>query len=108
MKYLPIAALAFGLLGAIAAPPFARPAFAGESVEVSNLAPATVLMISPSGKVSSMKMTDMKMMDMAAKEGTLLTGNVMLVMTEGKLYLLHDKMMPDGKMLSEFLFSAVR
>ncbi|MDR3529010.1 MAG: hypothetical protein P4L90_00430 [Rhodopila sp.] len=107
MKYLSIAALGLGLLGAVAAP-IARPALAGEGVEFANLAPSTVLMISPSGKVSSMKMTDMKRMDMAAKEGTLLTGSVMLVMTEGKLYLIQDKMMPDGKMLSEFFFSAVR
>ena len=82
-------------------------AFAGESVEVSNLAPSTILMISPTGKVSSMKMTDKMMMDMAMKEGTPLTGSVMLLMTDGKLYLMQDKMMPNGKMLSEFIFSPV-
>ena len=108
MKLLRTAALGLSLFGAAAIVPFAPAARAGESVEVSNLAPSTILMISPTGKVSSMKMTDKMMMDMTMKEGTPLTGSVMLVMTDGKLYLLQDKMMPDGKMLSEFMFSAVR
>ena len=109
MKLLRTAALGLGLFGAASLAPaaFAPTAFAGESVEVSNLAPSTILMISPTGKVSSMKMTDKMMMDMAMKEGTPLTGNVMLLMTDGKLYLMQDKMMPNGKMLSEFIFSPV-
>ena len=107
MKFLRTAALGLGLFGAAAIAPFIPTAFAGESVEVSNLAPSTILMISPTGKVSSMKMTDKMMMDMAMKEGTPLTGNVMLLMTDGKLYLMQDKMMPNGKMLSEVIFSPV-
>ena len=107
MKLLRTAALGLGLFATAAAIPFVPPALAGESVEVSNLAPSTILMISPTGKVSSMKMTDKMMMDMAMKEGTPLTGSIMLVMNQGKLYLLQDKMMPNGKMLSEFMFSPV-
>ena len=107
MKLLRTAALGLGLFGAAAIAPLIPAAFAGESVEVSNLAPSTILMISPTGKVSSMKMTDKMMMDMAMKEGTPLTGSVMLLMTDGKLYLMQDKMMPNGKMLSEFIFSPV-
>jgi hypothetical protein len=80
---------------------FALPAFAQGGAEGTMFTNDTVLMVTPSGQIMRRQMTDAAMSEMMIKEATPMTAGTMIMMHGGKMYMLPDKKMSDGKMISE-------
>ena len=60
------------------------------------------VMVMPDGKMASMKTMDDKMMSMMKdKAKPLDKAMIMMMGTDGKMYMMEDTMMPDGKMASD-------
>ena len=66
----------------------------------------TVMMFMPDGRMVTRKMTDQAMITSMVQKGKPLTAGQILVMSGGKVYIVDDSKMPDGKMISEILMSA--
>ena len=67
-----------------------------------------VMMMMPDGKVVTMPMTDQKMMnesmDMMKKMSKPMTSPMMVMMgTDGRMYIAEDMKMSDGKMMSDMM-----
>jgi hypothetical protein len=97
MGYFKHAIIGLALAGALAAPAFA----AGEGGEGFRITEGTIVLTTPSGMVTQKKVTDAAMADTFMKEGTPLGAGVMIMMHGGKLYIMNDKKMPDGRMFSD-------
>lgn len=61
-----------------------------------------MLMVTPDGKVQAVK-PDAGMNTMMSKEGKMLPGSMMMKMEGGKMKMMQDMKMPDGKMMSEHM-----
>jgi hypothetical protein len=60
------------------------------------------IMVMPDGKMASMKAMDEKMMSMMKDKAKPMDKAVIMMMgTDGKMYMMEDTMMPDGKMASD-------
>lgn len=78
----------------------AGPAFAqAEGVMHDN----TVIFIAKNGRMTTMATVDKAMMDTIVREGKVVSNSMIFVMAGGKLYMIEDHKMADGKMLSEHL-----
>ena len=93
---LATAALAGGVTLAMAAPSFAdmgdHPLKQGE-----------ITVYSTSGAVTQMQVNDKAMLDEITKDATVLDDHTMVVMNNGKLYLVKDHKMANGKTVSEVI-----
>ena len=92
------------ILALAAACALASPAFA--QGEGSTLRDNSVMIVMPNGHMTTRAMTDRTMLDAMVQKGKPLTAGQMLVMSGGKLYIVEDYKMPDGKMMSDILMSA--
>jgi hypothetical protein len=96
-KMKQIKRLMFALVAMLA---LTGPAFAqAEGVMRDN----TVMFVAKNGKTTTMATLDKAMMDTVVKEGKLVSNSMIFVMAGGKLYMIEDRKMADGKMLSEHL-----
>ncbi len=62
-----------------------------------------MMVVMPDGRTSTMQMSDKMMSDMMMKEGKPMTGAHMMMMSGGKMYMMEDKKMADGKMMSDMM-----
>ncbi len=99
MQFFKQAIASLALMGALASPAFA------EGQARSALTENTMLMTTPSGEVVQMNITDPAMKDLMMKDAMPMTDHVMMMMHGGKMYMVHDKKMPDGKMLSDMMMT---
>jgi hypothetical protein len=81
----------------------ASPAFAQGGAEGAMFSEGTVLMVTPSGQIMRRQVTDAAMVNMMTSDATPMTAGTMIMMHGGKMYVVHDKKMSDGKMISEKL-----
>jgi hypothetical protein len=63
------------------------------------------MMVAPSGEVLEKQKADIAFLSMATKDVLPVPPGTMLVMHGGKLYVITDKKMADGHMMSEMAFS---
>ena len=61
----------------------------------------TVIMIAPNGSVVQRTITDRSMMNMMMQGATPLRPGTMVMVHNGKMYMIPDKKMSNGRMLSE-------
>ena len=61
----------------------------------------TVLMVSPDGSVVQKRVTDRAMMDTMMRGATPMRPGTMVMVHGGKMYMIPDKKMSNGRMLSE-------
>jgi hypothetical protein len=80
---------------------FATPVFAQGGAEGTMFTNDTVLIVTPSGQIMRRQMVDAAMSEMMIKDATPMTAGTMIMMHGGKMYMVSDKKMPDGKMISE-------
>ena len=66
----------------------------------------SIMIVMPDGRTTMRTMTDMAMLDSMVQKGRPIAAGQVLVMRSGKLYLVEDSKMADGKMLTEILMSA--
>ena len=93
------AVFGFALLCSLASPAFAQ----GIPQVLTDLKEGTVLMVSPTGKVTIMQPNNKEAADMMMKEATKMTTGMMIMMHGGQMYSVHDKKMPNGKMMSDMM-----
>lgn len=63
-----------------------------------------MMMIMPDGRMSTMQPIDNKMMsDMMMNHGKPMTTTHIMMMRDGKVHMMEDKKMSDGKMMSEHM-----
>ena len=86
----------FATLAAIA---FAAPAFA---VGEGEIAPGTGMVVDQNGKMFNHAMPD-SLRESAMKNGKLVTGTQMFMNHGGKMYMIEDHKMPDGRMMSDHM-----
>jgi hypothetical protein len=78
---------------------FAMPAVAQEEMMMEENRP---MMISPTGEMMMMtESMDESMMKMAMKNATAVEDGTLFFMSDGKLYMMEDMKMENGKMMSE-------
>ena len=64
------------------------------------------MMVMPDGKMATMKTMDDKMMSMMKGQAKPMDKAVIMMMgSDGKMYMMEDAKMPDGKMMSESMMS---
>jgi hypothetical protein len=61
----------------------------------------TVLMVSPEGSVVQKRVTDRAMMDTMMRGATPMRPGTMVMVHNGKMYMISDRKMSNGRMLSE-------
>ena len=88
----------FALLAAFA---MAAPAHA--QMENEKLGNNTYFVVMPDGRTVKMEAKDKMTMDMMMKEGKPVAAGQIFFMSGGKLYMMEDKKMSDGKMLFEHI-----
>lgn len=88
----------FALLAAVA---FTAPAFA--QMEGVAMRDSSMMMVGKDGRMTTIEMKDKAMMEMVMKEGKVVSGSQIFVMSGGKMYMLEDHKMPDGRMLSQHM-----
>lgn len=71
----------------------------------SDLRDLSVMFVMPDGRMMMRTMTDRAMVDALVQRGKPLAAGQALVMRGGKVYIVDDYKMADGKMLSEILMS---
>jgi hypothetical protein len=67
-------------------------------LSVPALAQDKMMVISPSGQMSSMKMPDKAMMDMMMQHATPVSPDMAIVVWGAKTYMIKNEKMPDGRM----------
>jgi hypothetical protein len=89
------------LLATIAVCALSLPALADEMGMKAN----EMMMMGPDGKMSTMEMSDPKMAkemgEMMEKHGKPVSHNMMMMMYDGKMYMMQDMKMSNGKMMSD-------
>ena len=97
MEFFRRAIMGLALAGALAAP-----AIAAEGGEGSwKLTDSMVILTMPNGAVTQKKVTDASTSAMLMKEAKPLAAGVMIMMHDGRVYMITDTKMANGKMLSE-------
>jgi hypothetical protein len=77
------------------------PAFAQGGAEGTTFADETVMMVRPSGQIVRRQVADAAMSEMMMKDARPMAVDTILMMHGGKMYVVTDKRMSDGKMISE-------
>ena len=95
MSYLKQTIASLVVLGA-----FAGGALAADGRDVRE---NTIVLTNPNGRMVEMQMTDKAMQEMMLKDAMPMTAGVMMMMHGGKMYMVSDRKMPNGKMLSEMV-----
>lgn len=93
------AVMSLACVGALVSPAFAQGDLGGLPSYTDDL----VTMTSPTGTVIQKRMTDRAMMDMMVKEAAPMEAGTVMMMHNGKMYMMKDHKMPNGKMMSEIL-----
>jgi hypothetical protein len=62
-----------------------------------------MMMVSPDGQMHRMDAPDKMMSDMMMKSGKPMSGNMMMIMHNGKMMTMHDMKMKDGHMMSDMM-----
>ena len=83
----------------VAACAFTAPAFAEDMM----MKDGTMMMVMPDGKMMNMPASDKTMSDMMMKDGKVMSGTHIMMMSGGKMYMMDDKKMSDGKMMSDHM-----
>ena len=80
----------------------AATAFGAAAMDNMMMDKGMTIMVMPDGKMASMKTMDDKMMSMMKdKAKPMDKAMIMMMGTDGKMYMMEDTMMPDGKMASD-------
>ena len=87
------------MFAALAAIAFAAPAFAQGGGEIR---PGTSMAVDQNGKMFNHTMPD-NLRESAIKNGKLVTGMQMFMNQGGKMYMIEDHKMPDGRMMSDHM-----
>ncbi|MEO6923685.1 MAG: hypothetical protein ABI142_07660 [Bryocella sp.] len=80
--------------------------FSGTAMAASEGAmakPNTMMMTGPDGRMMSVEMNQQMMDNAAIKAAKPMPGTQMMFMKNGKMYVIKDSKMPDGKMWSEHM-----
>lgn len=89
------------LLATIAVGALSLPALADEMAMKDNM----MMMMAPDGKMATMPISDPKMAKemggMMEKHGKVVSHNMMMMMYDGKMYMMQDTKMSNGKMMSD-------
>jgi hypothetical protein len=80
----------------------AVPALAQGYPQAINIGEGTMLMVTPKGEVMTVQ-TPPTMSDTMMKEGKKITAGMMIMRRGGDLYLVPDKKMADGRMMSDMV-----
>ena len=100
MNFLTSAIAGLAVIGALASPAFAQ----GEGGRaLAELPDSTFVLVTPGGKMMERKITDPAMAKMMMKDATPMTAGTMMMMHGGKMYMVPDQKMSDGRMLSEMM-----
>lgn len=97
MSYFKQIIVSVAFVGALASPAFAQGG--GEGTMFMD---ETMLMATPNGAVVKKPM-DKAMQEMMMKEAMPMTAGVMMMMHDGKMYMVTDKKMSNGKMMSDMV-----
>jgi len=89
----------FALLAAMA---FTAPAFA-QGTEGIMVRDNTITIVMPNGHTMTMPISGKAQLDMAMKGAKPVAAGQIFIMSGGKLYMIEDTKMPDGKMLWEHI-----
>ena len=92
-------------LGLIIACAFTVPALAADT-EMGmhmDMKEGAMMMMTPDGKIMTMDKPDQMVSDMMMKDGGPMTSNMMMMMHDGKMMIMKDRKMPDGKMMSDMM-----
>lgn len=98
MKYLRRAILSAALVGVLASPAFAQ----GEPASSHDLQQGTLSMTTPTGRVVT-RQADQAMAEMLAKDAMPMSGGEIMMLHNGKMYHIPDRVMPNGKLLSDVI-----
>ena len=98
MTYAKSALLALATVCALSSPVLAQ----GEGGKMTN---GSIMVIMADGRTHARMMTDQPMIDSMVKQGKPLAAGQIVVMSGGKMYVVDDHKMADGKMMSEVLMS---
>ena|SRR5882724_10442211 len=80
----------------------AATAFGAVAMDAMTMEKGTTVLVMPDGKWMEVKTMDDKMMSMMKDKAKPMDKAVMMMMgTDGKMYMMEDSAMPDGKMMSD-------
>jgi len=65
-----------------------------------------MMMMTPDGRMSRTAVPDKMLSDTILKEGKVVTASQLVMMHGGKVYMIEDQKMSDGKMMSEHMMTA--
>ena len=99
MSFIKSTMLALAAVTALAGPALAQ----GEGM---NLRDTQVMVVMADGRMMTKSVADRAALDAMVQKGKQVTAGQILVMSSGKLYLVEDYRMPNGKMASDLLMSA--
>ena len=94
-----IAALSSSTFAQTAATPTPTPEMKDGKMEMKD---GQMLMVMPNGQMHSMK-PNAETTTTMSKDGKSMPGNMMMQMQGGKMMMMEDKKMPDGKMMSDHM-----
>jgi hypothetical protein len=99
MSFIKSTMLALATVTALAGPALAQ----GEGM---NLRDTQVMVVMADGRMMTRAVTDRATLEAMVQKGKQVTAGQLLVMSGGRLYLIEDYRMPNGKMASDFMMSA--
>jgi len=77
-----------------------------QAQEVMMMKDGTMMMMTPDGRMSRTAVPDKMLSDTILKEGKVVTASQLVMMHGGKVYMIEDQKMSDGKMMSEHMITA--
>jgi hypothetical protein len=77
-----------------------------QAQEVMMMKDGTMMMMTPDGRMSRTAVPDKMLSDTILKEGKVVTASQLVMMHGGKVYMIEDQKMSDGKMMSEHMMTA--
>jgi hypothetical protein len=77
-----------------------------QAQEVMMMKDGTMMMMAPDGRMSRTAVPDKMLSDTILKEGKVVTASQLVMMHGGKVYMIEDQKMSDGKMMSEHMMTA--